>query len=319
MTEIGPEEAAQIVPDYSPKTVPPRILTDATRHLEVATNEFYLALQRFEIWRVLAYNKDLVERLGKGYATGGYISVRSAIFEALLITLTRMFDQGARGRQPLSLRNICNDICRPEARTYVVDLRAAVARDFPARLGLVTPLGEADRAHFEELAQADACRASERANGEFVALVRLQRALGRPRIAQALARLHRLRDTEIAHRDLEPTATTLARPMYRDLDTLFGAAAVLIRRMNILGRNLDINYANFSQRARLRARAFAVGLRAEIAGGTPPACARQQTRGGHPVITPSRRRPALAEGRVDHSISPRCHFSKSASVTVMES
>lgn len=51
--------------------------------------------------------------------------------------------------------------------------------------------------------------------------------------------------------------------MYRDLDTLFGAAAVLIRRMNTLGRNLDINYADFSQRAQLRARAFAAGLRAE--------------------------------------------------------
>jgi hypothetical protein len=45
VTEIGAEEeVAQIVPNHSPKTAPLRILTDATRHLEVATNEFYLAL-----------------------------------------------------------------------------------------------------------------------------------------------------------------------------------------------------------------------------------------------------------------------------------
>ena len=80
MTKISPEEVAQIVPHCSPKTVH-LILVDATRHLEVATNEFYLALQRFESWRVLAYNKDRVERLGEGYATGGFISVRSAILK----------------------------------------------------------------------------------------------------------------------------------------------------------------------------------------------------------------------------------------------
>ena len=260
---VDGDEVAAIVSSHAPTRVPPRILANVTRHLEVATSEFNLALQRFEIWRVLAYDRQLIERLGKGYATGGYLAVRGAMFEALLLTLTRLFDQRSRGRTPLSLKNICNDLCRPEARAYVVALRSDDALDFPARLCLVVPMSEAARRQFEENARVDASCAAAKAEGEFSALIRLQRALAKPRIADALARLHRLRDTEIAHRELEPAKATVARPMYRDLDTLFATVAVLIRRMNILGRNLDVNYALFAQNARLRALAFAAGIRAE--------------------------------------------------------
>ena len=178
----------------------------------------------------------------KGFANSGYLSVRSAVFEALLVTLTRMFDRGARGRQSLSLKNISIALCRPEVRTYIVDVRAAERRDFPSRVGLLAELGMAERAQLAKDAEADACAAAERAYGEFAALCRLQCALDKPRIAQALVRLHGLRNTEIAHRDLQADATTITRPNDRDLDTLFGAAAVLIRRTNALGRNLDINY-----------------------------------------------------------------------------
>lgn len=259
------DEAAQIVPGFCPETDPPNILVKARRHLEVATNEFYLALQRFELWRVLAYEKSIPERLGRSYAGGGYMQVRSAIFEALLVTLTRMFDKGARGKEPLSLKNISQSLCKPEVQTYIARIRLAEALDFPRPVALVTELGDADRAQFEQDAEAKPCKAAERTKGEFAALVRLQRALKkRSRFDQAQERLHRLRDTEIAHRDLQPAATTVARPMYRDLDTLFGAAAVLIRRMNKLAfNNRDINYPTFSQTARLRALAFAAGLRAE--------------------------------------------------------
>lgn len=254
-------DRASIIP--APLTAPPSVLEVAKQHLEVATNEFYIALQRFYIWRVLAYDCRLVERLGKGFATGGYINIRSAMFEVLLITITRMFDQGARGRQPLSLETLCNAICRPESRTFVISMRSAVMRDFPERSGLSSLIGETERAAFEAQAEKDAAAAEKKATQEFNALVRLQRALRKPRIRDALARLEHLRNTDVAHRDLAPVATTLSRPLYRDLDTLFGAAAVLIRRMNVLARDLDINYADFSHRARLRALAFVQGIRAE--------------------------------------------------------
>jgi hypothetical protein len=257
------DEVATIVPTHVPTDGRPEALNVANRHLEVATNEFYLALQRFHIWCVLAYDEHLVERLGRGYATGGYLQVRSAIFEALVIALTRMFDKDVRGKRPLSLKNICRDLCLPEVRAYVVQQRTAVQLDFPARLALVTPLSDEDRAIFEATAQGDAANAEVRANMEFEALIRLGRALKKPRIRDALARLHQLRNTEVAHRDLEPNAAALSRPIYRDLDTLFGAAAVLIRRMNLLGRNIGDSYAEFSDRARLRALTFAAGLRAE--------------------------------------------------------
>src|SRR6185312_17290826 len=97
-------EHAAIIPPHEPDTEPPPVLARAQRHLATATNEFRLALQRFEIWNVLAYDRELAGRLDKGFAAGGYLAVRSAVFEALLITLTRMFDQGARGRTSLSLK-----------------------------------------------------------------------------------------------------------------------------------------------------------------------------------------------------------------------
>jgi hypothetical protein len=254
--------AATIVPPYSPTGEAPAILEIARRHLEVATDQFYVALQRFQIWRVLAYDERVIARLGKGFATGGFLSVRSAIFEALLMTLTRMFDQGSRGKLPLSLKKICNDLCGLEVREFIAHQSSAEQRDFPARLALVEPLIDADRAIFEAQARIEAAQAKERINREFTALIRLKRAFNRPRIRDAMARLHQQRDTEIAHRDLEPV-TMLPRPMYRDLDTLFGAATVLLRRMNRIGRNLDMNYGEFSYRAQLRALAFANGLRAE--------------------------------------------------------
>jgi hypothetical protein len=254
-------EIAAIVPSYVQTREKPATLETAVNHLEVATTEFYVALQRYHIWQALAYDESLVARLGKGYAAAGFTQVRSAIFEAFLITLTRMFDQGARGRTPLSFGNI--NLCRPEIREYIANERAEGLLNLPAQLALVEPLDNEDRAIFEARAEQDAARSRERTEREFMALTRLLRALNKPCIRNTLARIGRLRDTEIAHRDLDPSATTLSRPLYRDLRILFEAAAVLIRRMNQLGRNTDINFEDFSYRAQLRAQSFVVGPRAE--------------------------------------------------------
>jgi hypothetical protein len=261
MMQGADNEMGAIVPQHVEAREKPKTLETAGLHLEVATSEFNVALQRFHIWRALAYDRELIERLGKGYAATGLMQVRTAVFESFLITLTRMFDQGARGRTPLSLGNV--NLCRPEIREYISNERASSFLSFPARLALVEPLGDEDRAIFEAQAEQEAARSREHTERDFRVLTRLQRSLNKPRIRDALARLNRIRDTEIAHRDLDPSATTLSRPFYHDLDILFGAAAVLIRRMNRLGRNVDINYEDFSYRAQLRARAFVVGLRAE--------------------------------------------------------
>ena len=254
-------EIGAIVPSCVQTHKKPATLEAALIHLEVATKEFYVALQRYHIWQVLAYDESLVARLGKGYAAAGFTQVRSTIFEAFLITLMRMFDQGARGRTPLSLGNI--NLCRPEIRDYISNERAEGLLSLPAQLALVEPLDNEDRTIFEARAQQDALRSCERTERDFSALTRLQRALNKPRIRNALARVGRLRDTEIAHRDLDPSATPLSRPLYRDLRILFEAAAVLIRRMNRLGRNTNINFEDFSYRAQLRAQSFVAGLRAE--------------------------------------------------------
>jgi hypothetical protein len=141
-------------------------------------------------------------------------------------------------------------------------MRSDIVRDFPDRSGLFSLMGEVERTAFEAQTKKNAADVERKANQAFDALVRLRRSFKKPRIRDALDRLEHLRNTEIAHRDLAPAAT-LSRPMYRDLDTLFGAAAVLIRRMNNLARDVDINYADFSYRARLRALAFVQGVRAK--------------------------------------------------------
>jgi hypothetical protein len=148
------DEVATIVPSDVLMSPKPEILETAIRHLEVATDQFYLAMQRFHHWRVLAYDSRLVERLGKGYATGGFLSVRGAIFEALLISLTRMFDQGVRGRHPLSLRNICRVMCRPEIREFIVRQQSA---DRPDRTST--------QRDFEALVRACSVRSTNRAYG----------------------------------------------------------------------------------------------------------------------------------------------------------
>ncbi|MFT9366802.1 MAG: hypothetical protein ABF572_14805 [Gluconobacter sp.] len=72
--------------------------------LERATEDLCEALQRYEMWRVLAQDGALHARLGQGsFARKGFFRLRGMVFDALVVAMTRMFDRPMKGRNPLSL------------------------------------------------------------------------------------------------------------------------------------------------------------------------------------------------------------------------
>ncbi|MBS1058036.1 hypothetical protein [Gluconobacter kondonii] len=72
--------------------------------LEQATEALYEALQRYEMWRVLAQDEALHSRLGQqSFAHKGFFQLRGMVFDALVVALTRMFDRPMNGHNPLSL------------------------------------------------------------------------------------------------------------------------------------------------------------------------------------------------------------------------
>ncbi|MXP65940.1 hypothetical protein E0493_21570 [Roseomonas sp. M0104] len=129
MSSTVSTEAAS--PDLGPAPEPERILpADAPAKLEVAARELRRANQelvalvhQIALWRALAYDRGLAERLGRSYAAQGFLTARSASLNGVVLSISRMFDGT---RTALDLNATFNRILKP--RNATVDRKRAAQR-----------------------------------------------------------------------------------------------------------------------------------------------------------------------------------------------
>src|SRR5579863_10450398 len=61
-------------------------------HVTAAQQEFDLAVAFHEVWKPMAYDKDLLNRMGTSYATQAFAVVRTALRREMLLAMMRLWD-----------------------------------------------------------------------------------------------------------------------------------------------------------------------------------------------------------------------------------
>ncbi len=136
--------------DIGPAADEPAEIKELRPVLIQATEALYKALQRYEMWRVLAQDGALHSRLEqRSMAREGFFQLREMVFDALVVALTRMFDRPMNGHTPLSRLLLGTNVTNAKVQAYVADRRAQDRLTFPARLSACSPLSPEDRVVFE--------------------------------------------------------------------------------------------------------------------------------------------------------------------------
>lgn len=247
----------------SPSSPPAESECKIKQHIQTATDALHEALQRREMWRVFAQDKELHRRLGaRSLARDGFFELRRMVFDALVVALTRMFDKPSKRHRPLSILALCEEVDKPEIRADVAERREADRKRCETVRSRSASLSDADREIIARSGRAEALDVKRQVEGEFDALLAEAKMLENVASSQqqALSRLKQLRNKLIAHRDMDFDHAITAT--YQDLETVFTAASSLLRQVANLvdgrGPNIAIDWA-----ARERAKCLVAGMRAE--------------------------------------------------------
>lgn len=250
----------------------------AERELRVANRELIALLHQVALWRAMAYDRELPNRLGKSYAARGFLTTRTALLNGAVLSISRLFDGT---RTSLHLNRTFSCLLKPEGAAWLRERRVTGFRDLPAVDQDGQPWREEVWAVLQSMAERDAAGAAIRFDEELKEFKQAKRRFTAGDAGAALARLQELRDKEIAHTDLQPEWAT-SRPKLADLDIVLDALKELLARANRLCTGLDINTETFSQTAEMAARCFIASLRME----TPEErrAARTGIRGDSPTV-----------------------------------
>lgn len=250
----GTGQPREILPSDAPAD-----LKAAERELRTANGEFVTLLHQVTLWRVMAYDREPPERLGRSYAAQGFLTARSALLNGIVLSISRLFDGTGSS---LDLNRTFNRILRPPNAAWLREWRSASFRDLPMVDQDGKPWPDAVWAVLEHMAEQDGAKAAKAFDEELEAFRQAKKRFTSGDVADALGRLQELRNKEIAHTDLEPAWAT-ARPKLADLDAVFDALQDMLARANRLCTGLDTNTEAFAQGAGLAARCFAAAFRRE--------------------------------------------------------
>ncbi|GAB6966841.1 hypothetical protein JCM25156A_08780 [Komagataeibacter kakiaceti JCM 25156] len=202
----------------------PLKLKSAQNALEEARNAFHQARKYMELWRVLARDDALHDRMGQySMALGGFFTLRWAVTDALLLAILRMFEADSKGDRSLSFIRICKNLADPTVQTYLKDWRVRERRPTPAKFGMALPLDAKSEAKYRSYLKTDEQNTMDGIQARFDELTTLQGELETPNTTWVIKRLKFIRDKEVAHRDLERNPAD-DRATYKDFETLFDLA-----------------------------------------------------------------------------------------------
>ncbi|MBS1053705.1 AbiU2 domain-containing protein [Gluconobacter kondonii] len=220
---LDPVDAIPLSGPGAPADRPPQ-LQSAQNALEEARNAFHQARKYMELWRVLARDEALHDRMGQySMALGGFFTLRWAVTDALLLAILRMFEADPKGDRSLSFIRICKNLADPTVQAYLKDWRVRERRPRPAAFGMALPLDAKSKAEFRSHLETNEQNSMDGIQARFDELTTLQGELETPNITGVIKRLKFIRDKEVAHRDLKRNPAD-ERAKYKDFEILFDLA-----------------------------------------------------------------------------------------------
>ncbi|MFT9366087.1 MAG: hypothetical protein ABF572_11125 [Gluconobacter sp.] len=202
----------------------PLLLQSAQDALEEARDAFHQARKYLELWRVLAQDEALHDRMGQhSMALGGFVTLRCAVTDALILAILRMFENNSNGSHSLSFARICNDLSDPMVQSYLTDWRIRERQPIPAAFGMALPLDAESEAEFRRRQKDTEQNTRNVIQARFDELAALKVQLNAMNTTEAIKRLKFIRDKEVAHRDLQRNPTE-DRATYGDIEALFNLA-----------------------------------------------------------------------------------------------
>ncbi|WP_156948518.1 hypothetical protein [Bradyrhizobium sp. WSM1417] len=176
------------------------------RELLLITREIRVLLGQLFLYRAMSRSKRFVDACNHSTAAEGANIVVATLLRSMIISTAALFDED---RRAASLRRTLTAALRPDRSEFLQLLHA--------------------RNGSAELAGISAQR-----------LVKYSRALRRGKLGEAIATLAELRNTAIAHFDLQPKITG-RRAMIHDIDHVISAASIVAGEANVwvLARKVD--------------------------------------------------------------------------------
>ena len=118
-----------------PHTTDDDALKSVTDRFVLLSGHMTEAYRLWELWSIAARDKPLLDRLGKSFASSGFIEIRNSIHRSLVLTLARMWDKRS---DSLSIRRLIADIGSDPVKS-ILTARRTQARDFTHKLKIIDP------------------------------------------------------------------------------------------------------------------------------------------------------------------------------------
>lgn len=178
-------------------------LVTGIRHLFIATDSVRMLTYRYASWIEFHENQELLHRLGNSYAVGGLRSLRLAIFEAIVVSITRLICTTGSKYNSLSLQKICNCLLKPKIKEKLICYHIKATSSFPARYGMVAPKNNQEKIILDNLTQNTISQQKVAIEQSFKKLTNLKKRLNHRDTKEALDRIDTARNKMIAHFDIE--------------------------------------------------------------------------------------------------------------------
>lgn len=173
------------------------------QRVTAAQEEFDMAVTFHEIWKPVAYDQELHNRLGTSYATQAFLVTRTALRREMVLALIRVWDKSPLG---IRMQSIWHDLRDAE----LVD---ALALDRARRLG------------FEEVYEYMKEELSKRADTVVALIGKYMEGGARNNILETL---RALRHERLAHRQLSPATAPGATATDEEIEEFYQDNSKLI-------------------------------------------------------------------------------------------
>lgn len=218
-------------------------ITQLKKKVAAAQEEFDKAVAYHEVWKPAAYDKDLHSRMGRSYAANAFLVMRTALRNEMKLALMRLWDRDDRA---VRTWKIVDTIRKPVIDALAAD--RARGSDWP---------GEVNMMRADLQAKAD----------KVIKLTGKYWEGGQPKAI--LKSLKRLRDKQLAHRQIEPSIVAGADTSDEAIEEFYQDNAKIIQELLSLVGATAYDPLDLAREYERCAAEFWAGARGERTEGHP--------------------------------------------------
>ena len=187
------------------------IIAELRHRLDLTWQDLMTAVACFEIFRVAARDKTLLDRLGKSFSTGAFNAIRNSLYREVVLALMRIWDKSPKNN--LRMEEIILNLTRSE-------VVASIKRRRREAFG--------DMGHNADAAEAQVER-------EIRQIKFIQNRIMRGSLRNAFKALEKHRNEFLAHSTLgRSSASEIRDVVYGDERYLLRWSAILSKKLNLL-------------------------------------------------------------------------------------